>query len=128
MLFLSLITLFSFETIYASGYTLLTIIWQGRSVCAMITLPFLWYILMLVSVKEGMEPVDYIMLIGTALCNTMMSNMGSILAPCMIVAYAFVRMVRMRRVAPCILMCLCTVPSLACILITRIMRTFLERL
>ena len=128
LLFLSLIIMFFFETIYASGYTLLTIIWQGRSVCAMITLPFLWYLLMLMSAKERMEKVDYIMLIGTALCNTMTSNMGSILAPCLITAYAFAKLIKGRRIVPCLFMCLCTVPSFACVLITRIMRTFLERL
>lgn len=128
MFFLGIIHLLSFETIYASGYTLLTIIWQGRSVCAMIMLPFLWYILMCITAKAKITIGDYLMIVLSALGNTMTSNMGSILAPCMIASYAFVRMVRIKKVVPCILMCLCMIPSFACILVTRIMRTFLERL
>lgn len=46
MLLLSIIVLFSFESIYSFGYTLLTIVWQGRSIVATIMLPFLWLVLM----------------------------------------------------------------------------------
>lgn len=128
LLFLSLINLFSFETIYASGYTLLTIIWQGRSVCAMITLPLLWYILMRVTSEDYMITRDYLLVILATLGNTMMSNMGSIFAPLMIFTYAIVNMVRRRTFKPFANLCLCGFPSLALILITRIMRSFLERL
>ena len=125
LLFLSLINLFSFETIYASGYTLLTIIWQGRSVCAMIMLPFLWYILMGISAKERIGAADYLMMIAAALANTMLSNMGSIFAPVLIAVYAFVYLMRNRSLRTFALMCMCAVPSFVCILITRIMRLFL---
>ncbi len=125
LLFLSLIDLFSFETIYASGYTLLTIIWQGRSVCAMITLPLLWYVLMCVSVKERMGLADYLLLIAMGLCNTMMSNMGSIFAPVLIMVYAIARYIKEKSFAHFILMCLCALPSLSGIVITRVLRMFL---
>lgn len=128
LLFLSVINLFSFETIYASGYTLLTIIWQGRSICAMIMLPLLWVILMRVSVNERIVKADYFMITSAALSNTMLSNMGSILAPMLIAVYAFTYFIRRRSVKPCVLMCLCAFPSLICIVITRILRMFLERL
>ena len=125
LLFLSLINLFSFETIYASGYTMLTIIWQGRSVCAMIMLPLLWYILLKISVKNKMGLYDYIMLVITALSCTMTSSMGSIFAPALIVTYALMHLMRRKTLKPFLFMCVCALPSLLCIVSTRIMRLFL---
>ena len=125
LLFLSLINLFSFETIYASGYTLLTIIWQGRSVCAMIMLPIIWYILLYISEKEEIGIYDYLILVFAALSCTMTSNMGSIFAPILIAVYALVRLMRRKVFKPFLLMCLCAIPSLMCIVCTRIMRLFL---
>lgn len=54
MFLFSILVLFSFESIYSFGYTLLTIIWQGRSIAATIMLPFLWLLLM----KESVEDVN----------------------------------------------------------------------
>ena len=125
LLFLSLINLFSFETIYASGYTLLTIIWQGRSVCAMIMLPLLWYILLNISAKEKSRLYDYLMLMMAALSCTMTSSMGSIFAPVLIVTYAFVHLIKKRELKMFLLMSACALPSLICIVSTRIMRYFL---
>lgn len=122
LLFLSIINLFSFETIYASGYTLLTIIWQGRSVCAMIMLPLLWYVLMIVSEKESIGAPEYFAVVISSLGNTMMSSMGSIFAPILIVVYAFVNLVKKKGIKSFVFTCLCALPSLACIIVTRIMR------
>lgn len=126
LLFLSFINLFSFETIYSSGYTLLTIIWQGRSVCAMIMLPFLWYILMRFTVKDKISVYDCLFVMAAALGNTMLSNMGSILAPIFIAAYAFVNLIKRKSLKISVFMCICAVPSFVCILITRILRMFLS--
>lgn len=125
LLFLSLINLFSFETIYASGYTLLTIIWQGRSVCAMIMLPLLWFILLNISTKDRIDRYDYLKLVLAALSCTMTSSMGSIFAPVLIVAYAVACLIKKRVFKTFLLMCACALPSLVCIVGTRIMRYFL---
>ncbi len=45
MLILNVIVLFSFESRFSWGYTLLTIIWQGRSIACLILLPALFYVL-----------------------------------------------------------------------------------
>lgn len=124
LLFLSLINLFSFETIYASGYTLLTIIWQGRSVCAMIMLPFMWYVLMNTTEKERIGRRDYLLLVMTALSCTMTSSMGSIFAPVLIVTYAFVYLIKKKAIGSSVLMCACALPSLICIVGIRIIRYF----
>lgn len=125
LMFLSLITMFSFETIYASGYTLLTIIWQGRSICAMIMLPLLWYFLMRVTEKEKASASDHCIIVISALGNAMMSNMGAILAPVLIAAYALAYGIRRKSFKVFFIMGLCAVPDLICVVSTRIMRLFL---
>ncbi len=78
MLFLSVIHLFSFETIYATGYTLMTIIWQGRSVMSVIMLPLLWYALTLNIDKEEIRRKDYMFMAAVMLANSMLSSWGSV--------------------------------------------------
>lgn len=128
LLFLSVVHLFSFETIYASGYTLLTIIWQGRSILAMIMLPLLWYFLMRVSEGDRPGRRDYIFILAAVLACAMLSNMGAVLAAAMTAVYALVNGVRLRSFKTCVLMGLCTVPDIACVLITRLLRLYFERM
>ncbi|MBQ7562569.1 MAG: hypothetical protein IJT16_01115 [Lachnospiraceae bacterium] len=58
LLFLSVIHLFSFETTFAPGYTLLNVIWHGRSIAAMIVLPLLWTALMRLKDFRGEKTAD----------------------------------------------------------------------
>ncbi len=90
LLFLALIHLFSFESIFSSGYTLLTIIWQGRSIFAMVLLPLLWYILMRFF-DEATKENEIKLLISFAmvmLASAMLSGMGIMLSLALGVAYA----------------------------------------
>ena len=128
LLFLSVIHLFSFETIYASGYTLLTIIWQGRSILAMIMLPLLWYFLMRVSDSERVRREDYVYILMAAVACAMLSNMGAVLAGVMTAVYAVVNGVRLRSFKTCVFMGLCMVPDVVCVLITRLLRLYFERM
>ena len=128
LLFLSLIHLFSFETIFASGYTLLTIIWQGRSISAMIMLPLLWYLLMKTTDKEKPGVSDYVIVVTAGLANAMLSNMGAILAAVMMSAFAVVNGVRLRSFKALVLMGLCAVPELALVGVTRFLRGIMEKM
>ena len=128
LLFLSLIHLFSFETIYASGYTLLTIIWQGRSISAMIMLPLLWYFLMRTTDKKRLTAIDYLTVTMAGLANAMLSNMGAILAMVMIAAYALVNGARLQSFKTLIFMGICAVPELVLVGVTRFLRGIMERL
>ena len=123
MLFLSLIHLFSFETIYSAGYTLLTIIWQGRSVAAMIMLPFLWYLLLVFADKDIPGIRDYIMLTMAALACAMLSNMGSLFAFILCMAYALSFAIRGKSVKPLIFMGISMVPDVAVIVTSRVLYT-----
>ncbi len=123
LLFLSLIHLFSFETIYSAGYTLLTIIWQGRSVAAMVMLPFLWYLLLELSDKDDVGVRDYIMLTMAALACAMLSNMGSLFAFILCMAYALSFAIRGKSVKPLIFMGLSMIPDVAVIVTIRVLYT-----
>ena len=128
LLFLSLIHLFSFETIYASGYTLLTIIWQGRSISAMIMLPFMWYLLMKTTDKERLRAADYLTVTAAGLANAMLSNMGAIVAVVILAAYAVVNGVRLRSFKTLVIMGVCAVPEAALVGVTRFLRGIMERM
>ncbi len=121
LFFLSLIHLFSFETIYSAGYTLLTIIWQGRSIVAMIMLPLTWFLLLGMGDKESMKLSDYVLIGISALANAMLSNMGSLFAFVLCMAYAFSYSLQDKRVKPLIYMGLAMVPDLLVIVVGRLL-------
>ena len=111
ILFLSLIQLFSFETVYSAGYTLLTIIWQGRSVAAMITLPFLWYVLINITAKDMVTGRDYVVILIVATGAAMLSNMGSLFSVIMVFAYAVINAISKKSVKCFFFMCISCIPA-----------------
>lgn len=93
MLIASIIILFSFESVYSFGYTLLTIIWQGRSILATVMLPLLWITLMkYMSEDISLRLCIFIVIIYIACVD--LSGMGTICTMCLggayCVAYAIV--------------------------------------
>lgn len=121
LFFLSLIHLFSFETIYSAGYTLLTIIWQGRSIVAMIMLPLTWYLLLKTGDKDKACVSDHVLIGISALANAMLSNMGSLFAFILCMAYAFGFSLQKRKIKPLLYMCLAMVPDIAVIILSRVL-------
>lgn len=87
MLILSVIMLFSFESIYALGYTLLTIIWQGRSIAATIIFPVLWYIFMKILTENAMDHKKNIWLIVVLTACADLSGMGIIMSLSLCIAF-----------------------------------------
>lgn len=119
MFILSVIVLFSFESIYTWGYTLLTIIWQGRSISAVIMLPFLWYVYMKIYVTENADRINsglYIMALVVALANACLSGMGAIMAPLVGGSFAASDFIRNKRLVPAIIIVLTVIPAGVCIL------------
>lgn len=116
MLIFSVITLFSFESIYAFGYTLLTIIWQGRSIVATIMLPFMWLLLMKIYTEE-LEKKSLLALAIVSLACGCLSGMGLMMSVVLTGVYAvsvlivnrdFVKSVLMLSTSiPCIIYFLC---------------------
>lgn len=78
MLILSVIVLFSFESRFSWGYTLLTIIWQGRSVASVILLPTYFYVLSAIYTENDSFLV-YLSLFLTSLAAACTSGMISMM-------------------------------------------------
>lgn len=119
LLFLGLIHTFSFESIFASGYTLLTIIWQGRSVAAMILLPLLWYALLRMTGQAAVRTKDYVLLAATLLACAMLSGMGVLLSLMLVLAYACVCVWQKRSLKTALWMLLCMSPNIIILFISR---------
>ncbi len=119
LLFLGLIHMFSFESIYASGYTLLTIIWQGRSVAAMILLPLLWYVLLRMTGQAAVSAKDYVLLTVVLIACAMLSGMGLLLSLLMALTYACVCGWQKRSLRTAFFMLLCMGPNIVNLIISR---------
>ena len=119
---LSLIHLFAFESIYAAGYTLLTIIWQGRSVWAMIILPFAWYLLMRLTADENKKEAvwHYLLLCCTLISACLTSSMSAILVPVLTAAYMVVNVVKRRNLMPLLWMIPLWIPSIVSYLLYKV--------
>lgn len=119
---LSLIHLFAFESIYSAGYTLLTIIWQGRSVLAMIILPFIWYLLIRVTTdSEHKETKRYCLLLcATVIAACLTSSMSAILVPILTAAYMVVNVVKRRTLTPFLWMLILWIPSIISFLLYKV--------
>lgn len=121
LVFLSVIHLFSFESIYASGYTLLTIIWQGRSVAAMILLPLLWYLLLRMTGEHVIKPKEYLLLAVSMLSCAMLSGMGIMLSLLLSIAYMCVYVFQKKslKTVPWMLLSMC--PNIVCMILSRLL-------
>lgn len=111
LLLLSVLILFSFESVYALGYTLLTIIWQGRSILATIMLPLLWLFLMRgmnekITIRLGL----LIVVTSLACCN--LSGMGIVSSICLMLFYAFAYLVSGRSLNKAVQLGLITIPAM----------------
>lgn len=116
MFILSVVVLFSFESIYSWGYTLLAIIWQGRSIFAVIILPLLWYVLMTMY-SDNTEKGMYLVLITVVMASACLSGMGIVMTPLVTGAFALAQVFKTKKIVPAIYMMLCVVPCLIYIVI-----------
>ena len=121
LFFLALIHLFSFETIFSAGYTLLTIIWQGRSIVAMIMLPLTWYLLLKAADSEKVKVSDYMLIGISALANAMLSNMGALFAFIICMAYALSMTVQDKKLSRIFFMGLAMLPDILVIILSRLL-------
>ena len=103
MFILSFTMMFSFESIYALGYTLLTIIWQGRSIFSVILLPLLWYIYANIYTRENDSVWMYVMAIVVGVASACLSGMGAVMVPFLGAAFAFAYVVSNKKLIPAIL-------------------------
>jgi len=118
MCILSAMILFSFESIYAWGYTLLSIIWQGRSIFAVVILPFVWYILVNIYTASNVGMGAYIVLFTATLSGACLSGMGMTMVPVLCGIFAFLDIVRNKRFTPAICIAICVIPNIIYMLLS----------
>ncbi|MDO4189194.1 MAG: DUF6077 domain-containing protein [Lachnospiraceae bacterium] len=122
-LFIAALTvLFSFESVYTWGYTMLTIIWQGRSISAVVMLPLLWYALMKVYTDEKTNYLLYIAVAFIGLANANLSGMGALMAPLIGGGFAVSYVISNKKIVPAVLIVLAVIPAGLFSLIYKIMR------
>lgn len=102
--------LFSFESVYSWGYTMLAIIWQGRSISAVLMLPLLWYVLMKVYTDDNPKIGYYIMIVVIGLANADLSGMGALMAPIIGGGFAAAYLIKNKKLIPAIMIGLCVIP------------------
>ena len=109
MFITSALVLFSFESRYSWGYTLLTIIWQGRSILAVGVLPFLWYVLL--NVYSGNNSIGILgVAVITGIACACLSGMGTVIAPMVGGAFALSYLIKNKNIVMAIIIAMCMVP------------------
>ena len=112
MLLLSVIMLFSFESVYALGYTLLTIIWQGRSIVATIMLPILWYVLMRIITDNESNNKRYFWTIVIVLACADLSGMGIVMSAFLCFVYSIAMVIQKKDIKSAIITMSAIIPNI----------------
>lgn len=112
LFFLSLIHCFAYESIYAAGYTLLAVTWQGRSILAMTVLPFIWYLLMRLMDQKADRWAEYAILWCAAIGGCLTSSMSIQLIPILMGTYALASGIKNRSIKVFMMLLLCIFPCL----------------
>ncbi len=115
LLFTAVIMLFSFESEFAPGYTLLNIIWQGRSIALCIMLPLLWYAFIRLRPKEGISAGEVLLLLIINTACWVLSGTAAIVAAIITFAYAVSGAIEAKSIRWAILTGLTAVPDLFCL-------------
>ena len=111
MFIISVVVLFSYESVYTWGYTMLTIIWQGRSISAVMMLPLLWYVLMKIYTDEKLNYCLFAAVVIIGLANADLSGMGALMAPIIGGGFAASYLISNKKLVPAILIALSVVPA-----------------
>ena len=109
LIFVSLVHIFSYYTVYTQGTFLLIRIWQGKAVLAAMLLPVLLYYGWMYFEKEKIGILEWLQLLFLMTSCCLVSSMGIMLAPIMLgfvaVVCGFTRR-RWKRIGSALLSCL----------------------
>ncbi len=115
LLFTAVIMLFSFESEFAPGYTLLNIIWQGRSIALCIMLPLLWYAFIRLSPKDGIKAGELVLLFILNAACCVLSGTAAIVAALITFACALSCALEAKSIRLLFMMGLTALPDLFCL-------------
>ena len=115
LLFLSVALLFSFESVFAPGYTLLNIIWQGRSIAASMMLPLLSYALIRTQINTRIALSDLFILLMLNIGCVVLSGTAAIIAAVVTLGYAVAKVWDKRDPRVLIWIGITAVPDVFCL-------------
>jgi len=90
VLLYAVVNTFSMETVYSFGWTLLTIVWQGRSMFYVVFLPVMWYLLIRFTSENEVRCQDCIIIVIVEIACCMASGTAIILSLLMTITYVFI--------------------------------------
>ena len=113
LLFLCVLNIFGYVSIYTNSTFLLFRIWQGKAVLANIVLPAILYFSLRAMPGEK-NFGEWVMLFVCALVACLVSSFGIVLAPIMIACLGLAAAASNRRICTFIYSIICCVPCIAC--------------
>jgi len=120
LLFLCILNAFGNVSIFTNSTFLLFRIWQGKAVLANIVLPAILYFSFR-AMPEKKKSGEWIILFACALSACLVSSMGILLAPIMILCLGFVFAVRNKKISTFVYSIVCCAPCIACGVLSVIM-------
>lgn len=113
MMFICILNLFGYQSVYTTSTFLLVRIWQGKAVLANIILPLVLYIFIRIVNKKD-NAMEWLLLFGVMISATLVSSMGVVLAPAVlgscILFYAILR----KKLLGLVKAMACCIPCVIC--------------
>ncbi len=100
---------------------MLAIIWQGRSLSAVIMLPLLWYVLGYVLCSDDFSSGAYIVIVIVSLANVDLSGMGGIMASIIGGAFAVTYMAVKRKIGTAVMIGISVLPAGAYMILYKVL-------
>lgn len=113
MLFINILNIFGYQSVYTTSTFLLVRIWQGKAVLANIILPFILY-LIIRFVKENESAMEWFLIFSTMVAATLVSSMGVVLAPVVLGSSILFYTVRNKKIALLFKAGFCCAPCIIC--------------
>ena len=112
LLLFGVINTFSMETNFSFGWTLLTIVWQGRSFLCVALIPLMLHLLIPYITDLEIKWYNYVILAVSGISCCMLSGMGAMLILLMIASFAFVALIIRKNIKVPLLMMVALLPTI----------------
>ncbi len=117
LLFLSLIYYFYFGTKASTGYILLEIIWQGRSLVPVVLLPMVWYVMIRMINEDTIKKGLYLFLFACSFMACLLSGMGAVTMVLFVLGHVPVIIWKRGSLKPALPILLSLIPNMFCLLL-----------
>lgn len=113
MMFICILNIFGYQSVYTTSTFLLVRIWQGKAVLANIILPFILYLFIRL-VKQKENPMEWFLIFSTMVSATLVSSMGVVLAPVVLGSCVLFYSIRNKKILLLFKAGFCCAPCIVC--------------